>query len=156
MDKNKKPTKTTTYKKKGAMPLTGPILHRAEITPLAAVSDFLPEFLDEARCREWIYRRLHPTGVFCPACELFVENPTQDRAFWAGRQVHCACGRWFTALTNTPFCGSKLDTRQLFLLTVLIGMMDSRLTPAFIASCVDVSPDTVRFYIKKFKVIGGE
>lgn len=117
-------------------------------TTRAAAAHFGPGFLNEDACREWVVSRLHPGGASCPGCGLRIED---DKSFRAGKRCHCGrCGRWFTATTGTFLDGAHLSFGQVFLLAALIEHINH---PARIALLVDISVDTVRLWVKKFRLL---
>ncbi|MFQ5481026.1 MAG: MJ0042-type zinc finger domain-containing protein [Thermodesulfobacteriota bacterium] len=134
-------------------PLTDPL--SSGLSPASVAAAFSPASLDEHVCRLWLLSSLHPAGAVCPSCDSRLDV-SQSRRFWAGKKLRCkTCGAWFTALTGTPLSGSKLDYRQVYLLAVLTEFMAMELTPARVAEIIGVSADTVRFWIKKFRLITG-
>lgn len=117
-------------------------------TTRAAAAHFGPDFLNEDACREWVVSRLHPGGAFCPGCGLRLED---DASFRAGKRCHCGrCGRWFTATTGTFLEGAHLDFAQVYALALFIELGH---TPARISSMLGISADTVRLWMKKFRML---
>lgn len=113
-----------------------------------ALGDFVPVFINEDACREWAISRLHPGGAFCPDCGLKLDNDTRFRA---GKRCHCGrCGRWFTATTGTFLEGAHLDFAQVYALALFIELGH---TPARISSMLGISADTVRLWVKKFRML---
>ena len=131
-------------------PVERPARSIAFFTTRGAALNFDPSFMDEARCREWITSRLHREGARCPHCGLVLDG---DRAFRAGRRVHCGrCGRWYTARSGTFLQGSQLSDAGIFLLATLLECKVSHDT---IAELVGISADTVRLWEKKFRAFEG-
>lgn len=110
------------------------------------IDHFDAGFLDEARCREWIISLLHGGTMICPECGIPV-RPAGLRRFWLGKRISChACGKFFTALTETFLSGIHLDFRSIVLLILFIALgLDNN----FIARRLNCSPETVRIWKKK-------
>lgn len=67
------------------------------------------ELLDEARCRNWLIRTLHPEGIHCPFCGTPAKACQVD-ALQEGKWVRCqACPRHFSAFSKSTL--SKLHWR---------------------------------------------
>ena len=119
------------------------------LDPNIAVGRFDADFLEEDRCRGWILRRLHKEAK-CPRCygEL---TEKQAETFWRNERVQCGmCERFFTALTDTIFSGTRMNFREIVLLLVLLGLQH----PAkFIASRVHCDVSSVRMWRSKFKSV---
>jgi hypothetical protein len=106
-------------------------------------------FFDETRCRDWILKKLHPAGAFCPGCQQAIDDDRRLYHFWNGDRLNCRhCGKYFTALTGKIFSGSHLDFRGLFLLAVLSGSGTSDKT---IAVKLNITPESCRLWRLKFK-----
>jgi len=122
--------------------------------PSDAAGVFSAEFLDEATCRAWVLRRLHPGDPRCPSCAALIVDATTLRNFWSGRRCVCkSCGSFFTATSGTFLQGVQLGYRKVFLLAVLADFMAAGLNVQRLAGVLGVSPDTVRIWIQKFKAI---
>lgn len=120
-----------------------------------AASAFGVKFLNEEACRDWVIETLHPWGESCVNCGKELDGTSAIR-FLSGNRCQCrACGHWFTARSGTFLQGSQLTYAQVFLLAALIDIMEKGLTPDRIAGLVGVTGDTVRNWIRKFKVLGG-
>lgn len=120
-------------------------------TARQALVYFDPDFFDEAACREWVISRLHPGGPACPGCGLKLDD---DKSFRAGKRCHCGrCGRWFTATTRTILEGTHLDFAQVYALALFIelGIPATRT-----ASMLGISADTVRLWMKKFRMFSND
>ena len=80
------------------------------------------DFMNQTKCREWILNKLHPAGAFCPGCGGSLDDAVRIKNFYNGDRLSCSiCGKYFTALTGTPFSGAHLDFKGLFLLAALAG-----------------------------------
>ncbi|WKZ34017.1 MAG: hypothetical protein QY316_06365 [Thermodesulfobacteriota bacterium] len=122
-----------------------------------AAAAFSVDFLDEAACRAWVLRNLHPGEARCPGCRASVEGPGAVRNFWAGERCACKlCGRKFTAVSGTFLQGAQLAFRQVFLMAALMEVREHGLDIKLIAGMIGVSPDTIRIWLRKFKVFGEE
>lgn len=97
------------------------MLHTKNITIKQVVDDMTPDFLDADFCRQWLLNRVHPEGPVCPWCGAEIQGRAAGR-FWELKKIECpACGRKFTARTNTELSGLKLDERGLVLFCLLVG-----------------------------------
>lgn len=121
-----------------------------------ATEVFCADDIDSSRSAPAITIGLHGTAPRCPDCGHILSGKAAQSFFQGERCVCPACGRWFTARTGTFLQGSQLSYSQVFLMAVLIDFMQNGLTPARIAQAVGVSADTVRIWIKRFKVFDGE
>lgn len=118
-----------------------------------AAAAFSYELFDEAACRMRLLEKLHPDGARCPGCGLVLDGGARE-SFWAGRRCACGrCGRRFTARSGTVLDGTQLDDRQLYGLIVFINI---GFTTARIAEILKVTPNTVRFWSQKFKILSNE
>lgn len=113
-------------------------------------------FIDADAARNWVLHRLHPSGAHCPKCHARPATPRLARAFWAGRRIHCGCGRWFSALSGTLLNCSKLSYSQFFLMGVFAEFLSTGLTPERIAASVGISTKTLSTWLKKIKNSGGK
>lgn len=96
--------------------------------------------LEEEACRQFLIRRVHPTGAKCPVCRTSIDG-RQAETFNARGRVHCnSCGRWFGYRTETIFSGTTLNDRQIFLLLLLLA---NNCPTAKIAASCKVSEETV-------------
>lgn len=78
-----------------------------------------PAVIDQAACRAFLVRHLHPSGAHCPYCRVAVIGPRAE-TFAAGGRIHCnSCSRWFTYRTGTPLHDLKSDDGQVYLLLML-------------------------------------
>lgn len=129
---------------------TGGKMEHAEYTAhlnfftTADVADiFGPNFLDGSVCRQWILKRLHPAGAFCPGCRSALSGVAAAR-FWQGRPASCrVCGREFTARTGTILAGKNLSYRDIVLLAWL---MAAGKTNSEIAGVIGCNRETVRLW----------
>jgi len=113
--------------------------------------DFRANFLNEIACREWVLKRLHPAGAYCPACGVAVPEKSLQR-FWMSERVKCChCEKFFTALTGTFLSGCQLDYREVILLAVLLS---PDMTDKTIAEILDMSAANVRIWRNKFEALG--
>ena len=123
-------------------------------TQAGAAAVFGEDCLDEKFCRSWILESLHPGGAMCPHCEERIVSEKVLNSFWLGKRCVCkVCDRTFTATSETFLQGSQLSYRQVFMLAVLSELMDQRLDLQRIAEALNISPDTVRIWRQRFKVI---
>ncbi len=115
------------------------------VSEVAAI--FGPNFLDDEVCRQWILKRLHPAGAFCPSCGSGMQGRASDR-FWQGRPVTCAgCDKDFTARTGTILAGKNLSYREIILVAYLMARGDSNTD---IAETVGCNRETVRLWRQQF------
>ncbi|MBA2881816.1 hypothetical protein HNR65_002147 [Desulfosalsimonas propionicica] len=104
---------------------------------------FGPNFLDADVCRQWILRRLHPDGAFCPCCGSGLTGTALGR-FWQSRTVTCrSCGRDFTARTGTILAGKNLSYQEIVLMAWLMARGDSNSEISEIIGC---NRETVRLW----------
>jgi hypothetical protein len=114
-----------------------------------AFEAFNAEFFDETKCKEWILKKMHPEGAFCPRCHTAIEEDRRLEHFWNGERLHClACGKYFSALTGTILSGVHLDQRRLFLMITLCG---AGINDKIIAKKLNISPESCRLWRIKFK-----
>ena len=133
-------SETTAIVKKGNIFDINDVLH-----------DFQANFLNEVVCREWVLKRLHPVGAYCPGCGVAIPEKSLQR-FWMSERVKCCqCNKFFTALTGTFLSGCQLDYREVILLAILLSpdMSDKN-----IAEILNMSAANIRIWRKKFKVTG--
>lgn len=87
-----------------------------------AFVDINADFFNETKCREWLLTKLHPSGARCPGCGAAQVDTGRIKNFYNGDRLSCSiCGKYFTALTATPFSGNHFDFKSLFFLAFLIG-----------------------------------
>jgi len=123
----------------------------ATFTAADALAAFGPEFLDDGFCRDWVLRRLHPAGVFCPGCGAVIEGDNRLQRFWSGLRLTCpACGKFFTALTGTFLARSQQSFRELVLLAFLL---EAGFSNTETARLVRNHPNTVRMWRLKFETL---
>lgn len=123
----------------------------ATFTAADALAAFGPEFLDDGFCRDWVLRRLHPAGVFCPGCGVVIEGDNRLQRFWSGLRLTCpACGKFFTALTGTFLARSQQSFRELVLLAFLL---EAGFSNTETARLVRNHPNTVRMWRLKFETL---
>jgi transposase-like protein len=95
---------------------------RGFIGPADVLADFSADFLNAARCREWLIGKLHHGCPVCPHCGTPVYENFMAR-YLAGGRIRCkGCSKQFTAWTGTWMSGSKMDPREVLLLALLIAM----------------------------------
>ena len=115
------------------------------------VADFPAKFFDKISCREWILKKLHPSGAFCPGCGMPVPEKSLQR-FWMSERIKCChCEKFFTALTDT-FCSRwQLDYNEVIEIAVYFhfGMTDKE-----IAEKLNRSIASVRIWRNKFEAMG--
>ena len=104
---------------------------------------FGPNFLDAEVCRQWILKRLHPAGAFCPCCGSSLAGRQATR-FWQDRPVCCTeCGKTFTARTGTILAGKNLTYQEIILMAYLMARGDSNTEIAEIIGC---NRETIRLW----------
>lgn len=120
--------------------------------PADVARAFRADFLDESVCRAWILTALHGEGpIQCPACRAEMEGVALQR-FWEGKRVCCRrCGKFFTALTGTFLAGCHMSYAEVMLLA---GFLSFGIQSRDIAKILNVSPETVRQWGKKFHALG--
>lgn len=107
------------------------------------------EFFDEEKCREWVLKKLHPCGAFCPGCKRTIDDACRIAHFWNGDRLNCQnCGKYFTALTGSIFSGAHQNFRGLFLLAALSG---AGINDKIIAAKLSLTPESCRLWRIKFK-----
>jgi transposase-like protein len=151
MENDKKPAKTTNcgIEEEGKRDS----FDKETFTPMHAGRARLAEFLDEEACRRWVLERLHPHGARCPRCDTLITDITTLKNFWSEGRCNCKrCDRWFTALSGTFLEGANLSIEQIFALAVLTGFMNEGVTVKRMAAAVGVSENTIRTWIRRFKV----
>jgi len=112
---------------------------------------FGPEFLDDGVCRDWVLRRLHPAGAFCPGCGAGIQGDNRLQRFWSGLRLTCpSCGKFFTALTGTFLARSQQSFRELVLLAFLL---EAGFSNTETARLVGNHTNTVRMWRLKFDTI---
>jgi transposase-like protein len=115
------------------------------------IHDFRVNFLNEIACREWVLKRLHPSGAYCPGCGVAIPEKSLQR-FWMSERVKCCqCDKFFTALTGTFLTGCQLDYREVLLLAVLLS---PDMTDKTIAEILEMSAANVSIWRNKFKALG--
>lgn len=115
----------------------------------AAFEALNADFMDEAKCRDWLLKKLHPAGAVCPGCAGIIEDPRRLAHFWSGERLNCEhCNKFFTALSNSLFSGSHLSFSRLFLLAALSG---AGIKDKIIAAKLNIAPESCRLWRKKFK-----
>jgi len=115
----------------------------------AAFKALNAEFFDKEKCREWILKKLHPAGAFCPRCKRAIDDDCRLDHFWNGDRLNCRhCGKYFTALTGQLFSGAHLNFSGLFLLAALSG---AGINDKVIAMKLNITPESCRLWRIKFK-----
>ncbi len=113
----------------------------------ATVQEFSANFLDENKCREWLIRKLHREPR-CPRCTARLTEK-QTESYFRNERVKCGiCKRYFTALTDTIFSGTRMSFKRIVYLLFLIG---SGWNSLYIADCVGIDPSAVRFWRRRLK-----
>jgi len=126
-------------------------------SPGEAASALSAELLDEDRCREWILERLHPDGAHCLGCAEPILDGTTLHNFWQGNRCNCKnCGRWFSATSGSFLQNMQLTFAQVFLLASFADYLSCGLTLSRAAAALNISPDTVRIWQRRFKAIGSQ
>lgn len=128
------------------------ILNKSNVFDIAdVIRDFKKKFLNEETCREWVLKRLHPDGAFCPGCGVAVPEKSLQRFWMSERLKCCQCEKFFTALTGTFLSGCQLDYREVILLAVLLS---PDINDKTIAEILDMSSANVRIWRNKFEAMG--
>lgn len=80
--------------------------------------------LDWSACYQDLFTRLHPAGFVCPSCgsEERVGHGKTRASFPIYRCKREGCGRTYSILTGTVFCGTSLDARGLVLFMRLLAI----------------------------------
>ncbi len=118
--------------------------------PADVLREFRAEILDEPWCRLWILKRLHGDLPRCPGCAVSIPEKSLQR-FWMGARVRCdACGKFFTALTDTFLSGCHLSFQEVVMLAFMLSIEvpDKR-----IAELIEISAEAVRIWRHKFEAI---
>jgi len=127
---------------------------RYHITPDTVLKSFDATFLDEGMCRFWILHGLHGDNAYCPGCGAIILDAKRLQHFWSGERLTCQdrprCKKHFTALTETFFAHCHMPFREMFLMMFFLG---AGFKNQFIAEKLDISPETVRLWRQKFKVM---
>lgn len=114
-----------------------------------AFAAFNADFMNETQCRNWILKKLHPSGAHCPGCGHILTDGRRLNNFWNGDRLNChICDKYFTALTGTIFSGAHLDFKGLFLLAALTGC---GIPDKIIAEKLNITPQSVRTWRLKLK-----
>lgn len=99
---------------------------------------------DEAVCRTWILKTLHPDGAFCPHCHSELTGESTIRNFWSMTYTTCRdCKKRFLATKGTVLYNTSLSMRQAFALAVLVAL---GIGNRQIAEIVSIHPDSVRLW----------
>lgn len=114
-------------------------------TALAALN---PSFFNEERCREFVFKSLHPHGAHCPRCGVAIEDRLILSNFWEGKRCLCrSCGRWFSTTTGTVLHNTSFDVRQIYAIAFFLGV---GLSDAAIAKALKISLGAVRLWRMRF------
>jgi hypothetical protein len=114
------------------------------------IHDFRADLLNEAACRDWVLKRLHPLGAYCPGCLQAIPEKSLQR-FWNSGRVKCyQCNKFFDARTGTFLSGCQLSYREVMLLAILLS---PDITDKIIADILDMSSANVRLWRNKFEAI---
>ena len=123
------------------------MLQKGVFTIDEAAGEFRADFLDEAKVRAWVYRKLNPEGPRCAHCGEGLLPGKAATTFWNGGRVCCKkCGGYFTASTGTMISGAALSEREIFLLALLLGF---EVPVAEIAEILERTEETVRAWRSK-------
>lgn len=127
-----------------------------QIPAPAAAIKALPELLDGAAVRRWLFQQLHGNRSACPHCQHEVDGRAAN-SFWQGRRVACkGCGVYFTAATGTALSKSKLSDEQMFLLLVSMALDLENKTTATMIGVNIVTVRENRQKIEIFQIEGGK
>lgn len=120
-------------------------------TPAEAGAFFGMDLIKFGDCASWLVSRLHPNGCFCPGCSAVINEKHRMERFQQMEQIRCPeCGKKFTAKTGTILNETKLEAREIYLLSVLIYL---DVSPTHIAAILRVHIDTVRNWQSKFQAL---
>jgi transposase-like protein len=109
---------------------------------------FGADFLDAGRCASFVLEQLHGEGARCPQCGAELQGQKRE-TFRSWGRVHCSeCGKWFSATTGTPLHKSKIDVRQLILISMLLS---EGITVRRIAEMTELSAATIASWWLKFQ-----
>lgn len=112
--------------------------------------EFSSTWLDEVRCRTIILGWLHKGEAQCPRCHAELDEKRSE-SFWLNERVQCSvCDRYFTALTDTIFSGTRLSFAAITLMLFLIA--DGK-SAASIAQRVGIDATSVRTWRRKLKIM---
>jgi len=120
---------------------------RKLFAPEEAARFFGMDLLKYGDINLWLVSQLHPGGARCPVCSVVVPPERQEKFFMFG-QIRCTCGKRFTARTGTPLDGSKLETREIYLLSVMTAW---GVSVSIIAKTLACHVDTVTNWQSHFK-----
>ena len=111
---------------------------------------FDAEKLDLYECRRLIIQALYNDVRSCPQCHTsFSENIRMLKRFENFKRVRCLkCGKWFTAVTDTPLSHTSLDVREIVLLIFLVRI---QCPLPKIATILGRDHETIRLWQKKYK-----
>ena len=116
----------------------------------ASALSALLEMLDQDRCGAWLFDLLHSgrTAKVCPFCGAeFGEK--MGKTFRSFKKTRCnACGRQFTAVTNTPFFHCQMKAADIFLIAALV---DLGVDAAGVALALGLDRGTARIWIDKLQ-----
>ena len=114
------------------------------------IREFRACFLSESACRDWVMKRIHPTGAYCPGCHVAIPEKSLQR-FWNSQRVKCCqCNKFFDARTGTFLSGCQMDYREVILLAVLLT---PDITDKIIADILNISAENVRLWRNKFEAL---
>lgn len=128
-------------------------------TPTEAVDSFNTICMNLSAVRSWVYSKLHPGSIQCPACGSPIQTERGKFTFRSGGRVCChSCKKFFTNRTNTILHGSQLEFEQVYLIAVLSKFAD-RISADRIAARREISrivglhPDSIRNWEKIFAAL---
>lgn len=75
----------------------------------------ITELLDEATCKSWLERHLHPNGFGCPECQSQERRLHRPQGHFESYLCR-VCGCYYTLLTGSVFAGSRQSAQTLVLL----------------------------------------
>lgn len=119
--------------------------------PADVARTFSADFLDEDACRHWILEKIYNgMDISCPKCSMPLTEKGLRRFLMAER-IRChACGKFFTALTDTFLQGCHLTFRDIILLATFLHF---DIHHREIARILRISPETVRLWEIKFSAL---
>ena len=129
--------------------MTEKCLNIDRLSPAEVLNAFDVRFLDKEFCRRFVIGRLNPDGPRCPRCKEPITREKPLQRFWENGRVVCpACGKWFQALSGTPFSRVHMACRDIVLIALFLALgADCRM----IGRMIGRHPETVRLWRKRYE-----
>ena len=100
-------------------------LKRGLLGSISITEGFCPRFLDEEFCRGFLFDLVHMGEFTCPYCGYDIMEKYFDD-FYKNNPIYCpGCRKDFRASTGTILSSSKLNSRQIVLLAVMLELSRS-------------------------------